>query len=73
LKFFTSLIFLRKAVSVATCLFRIFTHVLTIVAGVALDVLGKQEVQLFCHTNTGRFPTLLRNAVSVTRAIFLLI
>jgi hypothetical protein len=43
-----------KPVSVATSLLRIFTHLLPIVAGVAsVDVLGKQEVQLFRPTNTG--------------------
>jgi hypothetical protein len=44
-----------KLVNVATCRFRIFTHLLPIVAGLALDVLGDQEVQLFRHTNAGGF------------------
>jgi hypothetical protein len=34
---------------------RIFTLLLPIVAGVALDVLGNRKVQLFRHTNTGGF------------------
>jgi hypothetical protein len=41
--------------SVATCRLRIFTLLLPIVVGVALDVLGNRKVQLFRHTNTGGF------------------
>ncbi len=51
----TNLLFLRKSASVATSRLRIFTLLLPIVAGVALDVLGNWNVQLFCHTNNGRF------------------
>jgi hypothetical protein len=47
--------FLRKLASVATNLLRIFTHILPIVVGTALDVLGNQEVKIFHHTNTGGF------------------
>ncbi len=51
----TNLLFLRKLASVATCRLRIFTLLVPIVMGVALDVLGNRKVQLFRHTNTGRF------------------
>jgi hypothetical protein len=51
----TNLPFLRKSISVATSRLIIFTHLLPVVAGVALDVLGVQEVQIFSHTDTGRF------------------
>ncbi len=45
-----NLLFLRKSASVATCRLRIFTLLLPIVAGVALDVLGNRKVQLFRYT-----------------------
>jgi hypothetical protein len=54
-KTLTNLLFLRKSASVATWRLRIFTLLLPIVAGVALDVLGNRKVQLFRHTNTGGF------------------
>jgi hypothetical protein len=54
-KTLTNLLFLRKSASVATSRLRIFTLLLPIVAGVALDVLGNRKVQLFRHTNTGGF------------------
>ncbi len=51
----TNLLFLRMSASVATSRLRIFTLLLPIVAGVALDVLVNRKVQLFHHTNTGGF------------------
>jgi hypothetical protein len=51
----TNLPFFRKPVSVTNSRYRIFTHLLPIVGGVALDVLGNREVQLFRYTNIGRF------------------
>ncbi len=69
----TNLLFLRKSPSVATRQLRIIILLLPIVAGVALDVLGSQNVQLFCHTNTGGFLLCPEDAVSVTIAFFLLI
>ncbi len=48
-------LFLRKSASVATKRLRIFTHLLPIVVGVAVDVLGNRKVQLFHHNNTGEF------------------
>ncbi len=51
----TNLLFLRKSASVATSQLRMITLLLPIVAGVALDVLGDQKVQLFRHANTGGF------------------
>ncbi len=54
-KTLTNLLFLRKLASVATSRLRIFTLLLTIVAGVTQDVLGNRKVQLFRHTNTGGF------------------
>jgi hypothetical protein len=47
--------FLRKLASVATSRLRIFTYLLPSVAGVALDVLGNREVQLFHHIKGRRF------------------
>jgi hypothetical protein len=61
-----------KSASVATSRLRLFTLLLPIVAGVALDVLENRKVQLFRHTNTGRFLSVLRNAVCVTLAVFLI-
>ena len=69
----TSLLFLRKSVSVATSRLRIFTLLLPIVAGVALDVLGNQKVQLYVLPTLADFSSFLRNAVSVTLAVFLII
>jgi hypothetical protein len=64
--------FPRKSASVATSWLRIFTLVLQIGAGIALNVLGNWKGQLFRHTNTGDFSSVLRNAVSVTLTVFLL-
>jgi hypothetical protein len=44
-----------------------FTHLSPIVVDVELDLLRNREVQLFHQTTTGR----LRNAISVTLAVFL--
>jgi hypothetical protein len=48
-------LFSRKLVNVAISRLRIFTNLLPIVVGVALDVVGNRNVQIFCHTNTGGF------------------
>jgi hypothetical protein len=50
-----NLLFLWNPVRVAISRLRIFTQLLLIVAGVAQDVLGNWEVQLFRHTYTGGF------------------
>jgi hypothetical protein len=70
----TNLPFLRKTVSVVTSRLRIFIHFSPIVAGVALDVLGNQSAAISSYVPTlADFSSVLRNAVSVTLAIPLII
>jgi hypothetical protein len=49
---------------------RFSLYLLPIVEGVALDVLGNREVKQFRNTNASAFASILRNAVSVTLAVF---
>jgi hypothetical protein len=60
-------------VSVATSLLRIFTPLLPTVAGVALDALGNRKVHYFVIITLADFSFVLRNAVSVTLSVFLII
>jgi hypothetical protein len=50
-----------------------FTHLLPIAAGVALDVLGNRKCSYFVITTFADFSSVLRNVVSVTLAFFLII
>ncbi len=69
------LTFLKKLVSFTISQLRIFTHLLPIVQGVALDVLGNQEVQLqyFFIPTMADFSSFLKNAVSIALVVFLFI
>jgi hypothetical protein len=65
--------FSSETVSLAASPLSILTHLLPTVAGVPLDVLGNREVQFFVIPILADFSSVLRNVVSVTLAVFLII
>ncbi len=67
------LTFSQESVSVATSRLRMFTHLLPIVAGVALDTSGNRKVHYFITLTLADFSSVLRNVVSLTLAVFLII